>query len=266
MTTAAFPSSPTFSCAGSSTPPRSCDSAAWPRAGPIQRTTATAFGHLGGRHRTARAGEPQRLSEVPRAGDRAGGHGLSGSGPRRLDARLRCELRVASRQRALSAGGITLRVSCPGGGVPGRRVRHRPRGKGRTLTMRTAAVDAEGGWAGLLLGVPRSARKQLARGRSLRARSPALWPTRPPTPPAAPAPCGCSCDVRGQYLRCMARDTGSSERRRAVRLQPRAPPPCPGTADGPPARRAGRRQPHPPLRGGRAGARAGAASAGWASR
>jgi hypothetical protein len=78
-------------------------------------------------------------------------------------------LRVASRQRALSAGGIALRVSCREEGCLAGAF-GTVRANGRKLTMRTAAVDPEGGWAGLLLRVPRSARKQLARGRSLRAR------------------------------------------------------------------------------------------------
>jgi hypothetical protein len=78
-------------------------------------------------------------------------------------------LRVASRQRPLSAGGIALRVSCREEGCLAGAF-GTVRVKGRTLTTRTAAVDPEGGWASLLLRVPRSARKLLARGRSLRVR------------------------------------------------------------------------------------------------
>ena len=78
------------------------------------------------------------------------------------------QLKVAARQRPLSAGGVTLRLRCPGvdclAGAFGSVVV----GK-RTLTMRAAAVDPEGGWATLVLGLPRAARRLLARERRLRA-------------------------------------------------------------------------------------------------
>lgn len=78
------------------------------------------------------------------------------------------KLRVARRQRPLARGGIALRLRCPGedclaGGFGTVVV------DGRTRTMRAAAVDPEGGWANLVLALPRAARKQLARRRSLRA-------------------------------------------------------------------------------------------------
>jgi hypothetical protein len=79
------------------------------------------------------------------------------------------QLKLSTKQHPLAAGGIALRVSCREEGCLAGAF-GTVRVKGRPLTMRTAAVDPEGGWASLLLRVPRSARKQLARGRSVRAR------------------------------------------------------------------------------------------------
>ena len=77
-------------------------------------------------------------------------------------------LRIARRQQPLSAGGIAVRVSCPGEEcLPG--AYGTLRTAGRTRTMRAVAVDPGDGAASLVLAVPRAARKLLARGRSLRA-------------------------------------------------------------------------------------------------
>jgi hypothetical protein len=78
-------------------------------------------------------------------------------------------LRVARRQRPLAAGGIALRVRCTEEDCLAGALGTVSTGD-RTLTMRAAAVDTEGGSASLLLRLPRAARKPLARGRGLRAK------------------------------------------------------------------------------------------------
>jgi hypothetical protein len=77
-------------------------------------------------------------------------------------------VRVARRQRPLAAGGIVLRVRCPGESCLAGAVAAVTVGE-RELELRAAAVDPETGWARLVINLPRRARRSLARGRSLAA-------------------------------------------------------------------------------------------------
>jgi hypothetical protein len=77
-------------------------------------------------------------------------------------------VRVARRQRPLAGGGIAARVRCPGEPCLAGAAASLTAG-GRELSVESAAVEPEKGAATLLVRVPRTARRLLARGSRLRA-------------------------------------------------------------------------------------------------
>jgi hypothetical protein len=74
--------------------------------------------------------------------------------------------RVARRQRALAAGGMVARVRCPAEACLAGIVATVTVG-GRELTLRAPALDPASTWSSVLIRLPRVARRQLVRGRSL---------------------------------------------------------------------------------------------------
>jgi hypothetical protein len=77
-------------------------------------------------------------------------------------------VKVARRQRALAADGIVTRVRCPAEACMVGIVATVTAGR-RELTLRAPAIDPASTWSSVLIRLPRAARRQLARGRSLRA-------------------------------------------------------------------------------------------------
>jgi hypothetical protein len=75
-------------------------------------------------------------------------------------------LRVARRQRALASDGLVARVRCPAEPCMTGLVATVTAG-GRELTLRTPAIDPASTWSSVLIRLPRVARRQLRRGRSL---------------------------------------------------------------------------------------------------
>jgi hypothetical protein len=75
-------------------------------------------------------------------------------------------VRVARRQRALGADGIVTRVRCPAEACLVGIVATVTAGR-RELTLRAPAIDPASTWSSVLIRLPRAARRQLARGRSL---------------------------------------------------------------------------------------------------
>jgi hypothetical protein len=75
-------------------------------------------------------------------------------------------VRVARRQRALGADGIVTRVRCPAEACMVGIVATVTAGR-RELTLRAPAIDPASTWSSVLIRLPRAARRQLARGRSL---------------------------------------------------------------------------------------------------
>jgi hypothetical protein len=75
-------------------------------------------------------------------------------------------LRVARHQRALAADGIATRVRCPAEACMVGIVATVTAGR-RELTLRAPAIDPASTWSSVLIRLPRAARRQLARGRSV---------------------------------------------------------------------------------------------------
>ena len=71
------------------------------------------------------------------------------------------QLKVAARQRPLSAGGITLRLRCPGSRLPGRRLRERRRGQAHPHDAGRRGRSR--GWLGHARARPTEGRAQAAR-------------------------------------------------------------------------------------------------------
>jgi hypothetical protein len=75
-------------------------------------------------------------------------------------------VRVARRQRALASDGIVTRLRCPAEACMAGIVGTVTVGD-RELTLRAPAIDPASTWSSVLIRLPRAARRQLARGRSL---------------------------------------------------------------------------------------------------
>jgi hypothetical protein len=77
-------------------------------------------------------------------------------------------IRVARRQRALASDGIVTRLRCPAEACMAGIVATLTAGS-RELTLRAPAIDPASTWSSVLIRLPKAARRQLRRGRSMRA-------------------------------------------------------------------------------------------------